>query len=768
MKRPRYLLQMAALVAAAWVFAPVPARAADGTEPTWLDLGPPGYYDPAVRFGWWGAETSGSKNKTGEFQSLSPAPFFDVDGLSSSGTRTLDYHGTWLDNEDADTGLYYFGPRMSADVDYERFFRRLDRNDLVQFNPDNQPGPYTPVPPTSQLSAQNPGNPLVISRTRQDVGEDYAIRVQEFRTTLKGDITDNLRWRVNLWGMRKSGDRQATAFGHCYNFTTTNTPSGNPATFSTCHQISQRQQIDWLTQEIEPVFEANFGPVTVEYSHTVRTFNQDDSIVTRNYTAGNHTGWIWPGAGQVPYAVVPENLTNIDKLKIGADLTDTDHFYAYLMNGDSKNEERLTHRYFNDIDVRLVDQTIPGVTLTGYGKQYRQTGQLPDQLYETDIIQGTNGQPPGTPDYDHPINYRKSGGGVKARWAPYEAGWACPKGLAFLSGYEYVALSREFATTEFEEPGVGEFVQPDTITNTMWLGSQMRWSASFDTFVRYTMRKIDDPLYGLRIVTTDINSALPTDEDLVQIGGTWFPTDNFLLSATIGFESRLHRSFHENTNEDYPLLVDQNGIPLLDRPLPNPREDFFTEDSYPITLSAWWAPTCKWSFTAGYATFTNWIDQLITLGDDYNDGVYNPAARNYVEADAFQSMWKHATRSHVVDVGATYHWTDRVSLLGSVEYVRGEDKTMPKAPDIAYNPLKNADGTYAFVTPDWSYITPGSDVSNETWRATAGVDYELSRRVSTFFRYNLYRFADYAGNEGNGNGGTGTAHLFLGGMTAMF
>src|SRR3989304_4711039 len=41
--------------------------------------------DLDIRFGWWGTATSGSRRKTGEYQDLSPSPFWDADGLISSG-----------------------------------------------------------------------------------------------------------------------------------------------------------------------------------------------------------------------------------------------------------------------------------------------------------------------------------------------------------------------------------------------------------------------------------------------------------------------------------------------------------------------------------------------------------------------------------------------------------------------------------------------------------------------------------------------------------
>ena len=51
----------------------------------------------------------------------------------------------------------------------------------------------------------------------------------------------------------------------------------------------------------------------------------------------------------------------------------------------------------------------------------------------------------------------------------------------------------------------------------------------------------------------------------------------------------------------------------------------FDEDSYPIILSGWYAPDDRWSFTGGYATFSNWIVQDVTLGRENGGGNEFPA-----------------------------------------------------------------------------------------------------------------------------------------------
>ena len=83
----------------------------------------------------------------------------------------------------------------------------------------------------------------VLSRTVLDAGEDYAIRIQEFDTRFKGRISDELKWRVDVWGLRRRGERQVNKLGHCFNQSNAGLagqPSFNPAvTGNRCHMMAQ-------------------------------------------------------------------------------------------------------------------------------------------------------------------------------------------------------------------------------------------------------------------------------------------------------------------------------------------------------------------------------------------------------------------------------------------------------------------------------------------------------------------------------------------------
>ena len=355
--------------------------------------------DSALRFGWWGTASSGSPVKTGEFQDLQPSQFWDIDAISSDGERTWDMSLSQLDGEAYDANVRYYGPNTSARFKFEQYLRHLDHDPLAGYNLDN------PAPPT---------NADKVVTQDLNVGQDYAIRVQNLDARFKGYITDNLKWKLNLWGQRKFGERQADAPAHCFDLNA----GGAGASNNKCHVLSQGQTIDWLTMEIQPVLEANVGGVDVEYSRTMRSFNESDEAVSRQYTHFNNFSPNNTTLGpDYDYALVPDNLTQIDRLKISADLNDVNQLYANLYVGNTKNKFRDTHRYMEGYDLRLTNTGLDQITLTGYTSRYVETNQVPSTYFTSPPL-----APDNTWDEDslrHPVNYFRTRAGIKGTWQPF-------------------------------------------------------------------------------------------------------------------------------------------------------------------------------------------------------------------------------------------------------------------------------------------------------------------------------------------------------------
>ena len=163
-----------------------------------------------------------------------------------------------------------------------------------------------------------------------------------------------------------------------------------------------------------------------------------------------------------------------------------------------------------------------------------------------------------------------------------------------------------------------------------------KWSACFDTFLRYKFISTEYPLYGITHdvgqLAAALNSALPTQENRVELGCTWTPTDCLMVNATL---------YVENAMSDAPYVA-------------------WTSNSLPFTVSAWWAPTQDWSFSAGAAEMDSWINQNVSLS---NLGA-TPGATVPVP-------WQYTGVADVFNLGTRYQATEKLSFTGEFEYVHG-------------------------------------------------------------------------------------------------
>ncbi len=611
----------------------------------------------AARLGWWSVDQSGNPAKVGEYQSLNSSPFFDLDGLFTNGVRTWDFHGSILDNDSSSTGGRYFGPLLSTRWDYERYLRRLDRDPLDAFvDFDQQPARPLPAPP------QN------FRDMKEDltVGDDFAIRVQELDAGFQGPLTNHVNWRLNIWGMRKHGERQALAMAHCYTAPNATDTNGNPVTGVACHMLSQSQRIDWLTAEIEPALEGKFGPVTAEYSRTVRTLTTDDQLVTRPYDNFGFTG-------DQPYNLVPENLTEIDRLKFGFTLPERRSAYARFYNGNTRNEFRDTNRRFHGMDLRVSDRSVDGITVTAYAKTYVQTGQFPSFLLPFENAASIR----------QPINYDRTTAGIESTWRPFYDEYSLRRHLRLSCGYEYRELDRENALFVGDNVAVD---QSSTTTNKIYLRGGMRWSPAWNSYVRYRLAFIDDPLFAIADNDTT-NTSLPTQTHRVEFRNTWSPTHTFLLSGLLGVDYDWNSSDVANSQVD----------------------------NYDLVFTAWYAPTPRWSISGGLAFYRNWIDQDITLGPS---------------STPLTLPWEYGGRSDVINLGTTFVWTKRMTLSGTLDFVNGENAFDPLVP--------------------WPDLPIYSDVKVKTTRFMAGVDYDLGPRTNCYARYQLFDYDDEAASFDSG------------------
>ncbi len=663
----------------------------------------------AFRFGWWGTSRRGVPTKVGEFQDLSSSPFWDYDQLFSNGVQTIDLNMTGLDNEGNQAGFYFFGPRVSIGIDYQRYLRRLDHDPLTNMAPAGpamnnivlQAEPHTLHSELGDLVTPARIGEEIVSEDL-NVGDDYAIRVQNLNTYVKGRLTKNVKYRVNFWMQRKKGDRQAIGTQHCAG---SSEPGGGGS--RECHLLSQTQRIDWLTTKIEPIIEARIGRLTVEYARPMRFFGQNDQVVTRSYGDFH----VYHFGGDLPYAVVPENITQTDRIKVGLDLPLKSNFYARVHTGNTDNRNRNTNRRFYGYDLRLSNRYWDYWTLTGFARMNRQSNQFPPFFVDPEGQATSDTTVHGDPQFSgivpqyglrRPISYSRKSFGAEANWRPFR--WTnLASGLGLNFGFERGHIGRQFAVYQIQDRA--EFLdQNHTPYTSYFAGTSMKWAPTFDTFVRYKGRTTTRPLFGVNQFSGETNTNQPEQQNRIEIGGSWIPTDNLIATANLGLENRSNNSSIAS----------------------------FNEDNYPLTFSLWYAPTVRWSFSAGYSYLSNWIDQEIYFPSD------TPGVEPYD-----RRTWSYGGTGQVVNVGGSYAWTPDLSLSGGIEFVSARNAISPLEP--------------------WPDLPQYFDVVVNRTRVTGGVDWTLGSGVSAYFRY---VFDDYQDRSVSYN--SGLAHMVLTGFSAIY
>jgi hypothetical protein len=739
------LLCLALCGSAAALAAELGARASPDEAVVCDDREGPGFLsEQLVQAGWWFSTLRGSSDKVAQYQDLASSPFWSVESLFSDGERTYDLFATGLDQEANDLRLGLHLPGVAADVQYQRYIDHIEPDRLLNFP---QPVPEHAHP------GSDPANFGQYMAEDLNVGDDYAIRIQQLKAKFHGRLSEHAKWRLNVWHLRKSGTRQALGLSNSYDRPDVD---GN---CQACHLLSQRQEIDWRTVEIEPIVETTRGPVTVSFSLPVRSFTQNDQPIFRLYNPppANQGGVpvppqlgseAYPDGAEYPYGLVPENFTQIRKLKIGIDLAESTQMYATLHHGTTDNLYRNTRRNFLGADVRLTDRSIAGLTWTGYAKFNEQDNPLPGRLIGAELLEfdrfdesiepcgedlsrsyGGCGCAPlpttcvlgsdGIPDFfardalADPVDYRRTTLGWNGRWKPFRRSADWRRGLTCYGRYEYRLLERGDA--QFEgATGVGStlvFDQSQSQRHSLQAGLSQRWATTLDTFLRYRIWHESDPLYGVRETNALTNTGLPELAQRIEIGGTWSPWDALIASCSLGLESRLNDS----------------------------RVADFDEWDYPLTCTLWYAATPALSFSTGYGYHMSRIHQVIALGDDFDDGGYHAPATE---------IWGYRARAHVLSTGCVWRSTPRLSWRGGVQFIRG---------------INGIDSTEFPPRHLWPGIADLVRTDRTSLRVTAGCDYVIRRNTTGYVRYN---FLDYDDAVFGYN--SGTAHLLLAGLSASY
>ena len=284
------------------------------------------------------------------------------------------------------------------------------------------------------------------------------------------------------------------------------------------------QHIDWQTTEVTPAIEMKLGPVVVEYSHMIRQFTADDQDADRWYQSG--VASVFPTVGYMQYGVVPDSITQTDRLKISADLNDCNKIYSFLFVGNTRasdtvltsgsslplqpspllpDGEQVVNQQFSGADVRWTNTSIKNVTISTYGRTVAQNNEPQSTLLMDDNI--PTGLPTTyVPAYITPIDYQRSQFGTRADWRPFGRGFGLG-GLAIDCSYEYSEIHRVGLAVPAGLAGTlngtitsqtmeDEIIEENTISNIITIGPSVRWSPELDTYIHYKWCNTQDPLFA--------------------------------------------------------------------------------------------------------------------------------------------------------------------------------------------------------------------------------------------------------------------------------
>ncbi len=720
------------------------AWAADGSSYPYCPVAEPGEFgnpsDVAFRFGYWGVNRSGNPWVIGQWQSTNSSPFWDIDGLWTNGTRTFNYSATGPDNEDTQAKLQFYGPNSQGFVNINRFIHAEEHESFDNMNA------------SSRIPGTGPGSGQPVIPQDMTPGQDYAIRVEQYEAQYKYNLIGQpnkedfwITARINVWDQREFGSLQANNYSHCFmaNAALKQQPS--------CHIQSIGQGIDWNTFEVTPTFEAKLGIVNVQYSHTLRVFNTSDQTVLGNYNAptGQAT-WL---QGMWPYSVTPESLFNMDKVKLGIDLNDHNHIFAYGYYGEVENSDAGVSRQQGGVDLRWTNSAIKGLKLVTYFKNDNQSGNRPTALLSPDQVVGLTAKQQAAELFQLPqqIGFNRYTVGEKFSWRPWVGNSdAFVSRLAFTGGYEFDYLTRSNENWYFPNlnatppnfnisPTTAVFYQPNTVTNAFNVGVQVPWSEGIHTSADYKMKFVKNQLYGYTPLNLGENTSLPGTENIIDLEADWLPSTHFGVSA--------HQSFDLSYAQHNPLPLAADRTVVMAAPGDTLN---FGEASYSTALMLWYRPTEKATVSLNADYFVNQIKQNITIGDD-SDTSFSGSGANFISFAPNTSPWSYGGTAVEFGGGLHYQLTHSLRLTADYEVTFGKDL-------VTSGGVVNGVGT----PPVNTYVPLGSfsAVRNTMHQLSTGVDYRPRSNLAMYARYQFVGFEDIVTSSNTGN-----LNMFLAGLT---
>ena len=176
---------------------------------------------------------------------------------------------------------------------------------------------------------------------------------------------------------------------------------------------------------------------------------------------------------------MPENITEIDRLKLFGQLGPCTDLYVMGHVGNTHNEFRESDRKFYGVDARVTNTSIDGLSLTAYGKTFTQNNSADTVSLNTRlsgavvVLARTETRQPQTPFppsrltpitpqqiYAMFLRSQRAAGdnwasaldrewltfGVKGRWRPFHDACDMRRGMSVTGGYEWSEIRRTNVT----------------------------------------------------------------------------------------------------------------------------------------------------------------------------------------------------------------------------------------------------------------------------------------------------------------------------------
>ncbi len=227
-------------------------------------------------------------------------------------------------------------------------------------------------------------------------------------------------------------------------------------------KTAESRNIDWLTRRLTAGINGHFGPVELEYSHRIKTFepHKDVALGPEPYTTTDAGA---TNTYPAHHNVVPETEQHTDTLKIHTDLTGRVVASATLTNGRKENETSGAtadyRRAFGDLTIIPFEHVTVAV-------RYRYN----EMVEKVPNIVGHDFNPYVVPENftKDPLNNRTNRAEVAVRYVPTSA-------IAVKLEYDFLNTKR-YNVKQWSEPGVLEFqtIPTDQNEHTVKLSTQLK------------------------------------------------------------------------------------------------------------------------------------------------------------------------------------------------------------------------------------------------------------------------------------------------------